>query len=217
MKNVLRKIINVLLIIVLLFAVFLFIVKFTGTANKSNFPVHLYEILTGSMEPTLKKRDEVSTGDVVLVINTKVDKLKVNDIISYYKDVDNDGRIDVITHRLVSIEDGNYTIVGDAEGALEETYTKEELSKILVGKVMFNRKAIVITFLFRFISTTYGFILCIALPLLYLFIRELIVLLSMSKNKEEEEKQDNSLDVTYDGVTYTEEQIKKMIEERENK
>ena len=219
MKNVLRKIINVLLIIVLLFAVFLFIVKFTGTANKSNFPVHLYEIITGSMEPTLKARSTYSngkkkTGDVVLVFRKNVDKLKEGDIIAYYTDIDYDGKYDIVTHRIVKIENGSYEIKGDAAGSLDETLTYMQMKDRIIGKIAFNNKLFFVSILYRFISTVYGFLILVVIPLGFLIVKEVITLVK-TINEEKEDSEDEGITVNYGGKKFSEEEIKQMITEKE--
>ncbi|MCR5564520.1 MAG: S26 family signal peptidase [Gammaproteobacteria bacterium] len=218
MKKVLRVTTNVILISLLIVTIGLFVLRISGSGAKINSPVHVYEILTGSMEPTLHKQStykngKKKTGDVVLVIKTKIEKLKEGDIVSYYTDINNDGKYEVVTHRLVSIENNKFRIVGDAEGSLDETLTLAQMNERFIGKVAFNHKLYVVTILYRFICTIYGFLLLIVLPLTFLIGKEIYTLIKTMKAPVEE----NESGVTYNGVTFSEEEIKKMIKEKEEK
>ena len=218
MKKVLRVTTNVILISLLIVTIGLFVLRISGSSAKINSPVHVYEILTGSMEPTLHKQStykngKKKTGDVVLVIKTKIEKLKEGDIVSYYTDINNDGKYEVVTHRLVSIENNKFRIVGDAEGSLDETLTLPQMNERFIGKVAFNHKLYVVTILYRFICTIYGFLLLIVLPLTFLIGKEIYTLIKTMKQPVEEEESG----VTYNGVTFSEEEIKKMIKEKEEK
>ena len=218
MKKVLRVTTNVILISLLIVTIGLFVLRISGSSAKINSPVHVYEILTGSMEPTLHKQStykngKKKTGDVVLVIKTKIEKLKEGDIVSYYTDINNDGKYEVVTHRLVSIENNKFRIVGDAEGSLDETLTLPQMNERFIGKVAFNHKLYVVTILYRFICTIYGFLLLIVLPLTFLIGKEIYTLIKTMKAPVEEDESG----VTYNGVTFSEEEIKKMIKEKEEK
>ena len=108
MKKVLKIIANFILWSLLIVTIGLFVLRISGSNLLSKTPLHLYEIITGSMEPTLKARSTYSngkkkTGDVVLVYRKNVDKLKEGDIIAYYTDIDYDGKYDIVTHRIVKI------------------------------------------------------------------------------------------------------------------
>lgn len=59
------------------------------------------EVISGSMEPTIK------VGDLIIV-NTKYDELKENDIITFY-----DEKGSFVTHRIIEIKDGEYITKGD--------------------------------------------------------------------------------------------------------
>ena len=219
MKKVLRVTTNVILISLLIVTIGLFVLRISGSQVVKKSPIHVYEILTGSMEPTLHKQSSYKngkkkTGDVVLVLKTKIDKLEEGDIISYYTDINNDGSYEVVTHRLVSIENNKYRIKGDAEGSLDETLTLSQMNERFIGKVAFNHKLYAVTILYRFICTIYGFLLLIVIPLTFLIGKEVYTLIKTLKSPVEEEE---SSTVTYNGVTFTEEEIKKMIKEKEEK
>ena len=87
--------------------------------NQNNiFGITIYEIVSGSMEPTINVKD--------LIVVSQTDKIKENDIITYR---DNN---DFITHRVIKIEGDILTTKGDSNNS---TDTKINKSKI-VGKVL---------------------------------------------------------------------------------
>ncbi|MCR5741383.1 MAG: S26 family signal peptidase [Gammaproteobacteria bacterium] len=195
-------------------SVILFILRISDSSALSKAKVQIFEILTGSMEPTLKGRseDSKSKGDIVICVKVDIDSLEEGDIVAYYYDIDKDGTYEVVVHRLVEISDNSYRIVGDNEGSMEETLTYNELQNRFVGKILFNRKSYIITFLYKIITNVFGFIFIIAVPLLYLIVKEIVVLIKTIKNNQEV---DNQNSVKYNGVVYKEEEILKMIEEKD--
>lgn len=212
MKKFVNFTINFTLVSLLIIVIGLFILRISDSNILKKAPVHLYEILTGSMEPTLHQREGKKKGDVVLVYDTNVNDIEEGDIISYYSDIFNNGTMEVVTHRVISIEDGHYDIKGDAEGALEEVLSFNQLEDRLVGKVLFNHKLYILSFLYRVIGSVYGFIFLIVIPLSYLIVREIMVIIKILAQRN---APDTSTSVKYDGRVYTEEEIKKMIEEKE--
>ena len=68
-----------------------------------------YIVVTDSMEP------EINVNDVVIVKNFKVDDLEVEDIITFYADVNYDGDKEIVTHYI-------YSITGSGEDAIIRTH-----------------------------------------------------------------------------------------------
>ncbi|MFA7561746.1 MAG: signal peptidase I [Candidatus Izemoplasmatales bacterium] len=58
-----------------------------------------YSVITRSMEPV------IMDGDFIIVGNAKYDELVPQDIISFYADFDNDGKKEIITHYIASVND----------------------------------------------------------------------------------------------------------------
>ena len=120
-KNIILDILIVLLVGVIIF----------GFINKNKpvpiFGYYFFNVLTGSMQPTLK------VGDNVIV--KKQNEYKVGDIISYkMNDI-------YVTHRIVKIEGDMITTKGDANDVEDPPFNK---SKIL-GKYVF--KSIILNFI----------------------------------------------------------------------
>ena len=63
-----------------------------------------YIVITESMEP------DIMVFDLIIVKNPKIDELEVDDIITFYADMNYDGEKDVITHYIYSI---NENVDGD--------------------------------------------------------------------------------------------------------
>ena len=62
-----------------------------------------YNVMTQSMEPVL------NVNDMIIVKNFKVEELEVDDIITFYSDIDYNGEEEIITHYI-------YSIIEDAPG-----------------------------------------------------------------------------------------------------
>ena len=198
-------------------AVSLFVLKLSGK-SLNNIPFQVSQIMTGSMEPTLhapttNKRGKTISGDVVIIIKKNINKLKEGDIIAYLTDINFDGIDDVVVHRIISITNDSVRIAGDAEGSLDETLTRTKFNSKYLGKIMLNHKAYITTWLFRILTQAWGFIVFIALPLLFMIVRTVLQLIKILKSNEEVEESS----VTYNGMTFTEDAIKQMIEEKEKK
>ncbi len=74
------------------------------------FGVQIYEVLTGSMEPTYR------VGSVIYVCKADAEKIDIGDTITYTMGTDTEL---VLTHRVVGIDEGNqtFTTKGDANKA----------------------------------------------------------------------------------------------------
>lgn len=88
-----------------------------------------YDILTGSMSPTIKP------GSLVVVKEVSPNEIKENDVITFKSDITNN----ITTHRAIEVNNnnGNITFVtkGDANNAKDPAILTENN---LIGKVMFQ-------------------------------------------------------------------------------
>lgn len=103
-------------------------------ANKSDSGVSIggyrvYDILTGSMSPTIKP------GSLVVVKEVSPNEIKTNDVITFKSDITNN----VTTHRAIKIMNNNgnleFVTKGDANNTQDPLPLNE---KLLVGKVKFQ-------------------------------------------------------------------------------
>lgn len=82
-----------------------------------------YTVVSGSMEPKLYP------GDIVLVINKNKSDFKVDDVITFEHDND------IVTHRIIDIQDDTYITKGDNNDAPDPFTVKYE---DIIGKVLFH-------------------------------------------------------------------------------
>lgn len=86
----------------------------------SVFGRYVLQIVTGSMDPTLKE------GDFIIVRKTDPDEIEAGDIISFYSEED-DVRGKIVTHRVEKINpDGSFTTRGDANPASDKKPVRKD-------------------------------------------------------------------------------------------
>ncbi len=101
--------IKTILFYVILFLLSMYIVfeVFIPNQTVKVFGFKPYNVMTQSMEPVL------NVNDMIIVKNFKVEELEVNDIITFYADIDYNGENEIVTHYIYSITEnspGDYTI-----------------------------------------------------------------------------------------------------------
>lgn len=141
-----------------------------------------YVIVSPSMVPT------INVQDAIIIRREEPENLKQGDIISFLA-TDSYYSGKVITHRIIGIEhaeDGSllYRTKGDNNNVADGTLVNEGN---VYGKVLFRIPWL--GYIRQFLSTYFGWILCIALPLLYLILSEVIKVRKMicQKRKQAEE------------------------------
>ena len=122
-RSLLSKIGNGILIagLVLITAFTAYVMVNAGRGKAvSLFGNYVLRVTTGSMEPS------IHVGDYIIVHKTSVDKLKKDDVISFYSE---ESRIkgELVTHRIVEINpDGTFTTMGDANTAKDSLPVRAE-------------------------------------------------------------------------------------------
>ncbi|MBS4171683.1 signal peptidase I [Bacillus sp. FJAT-49736] len=115
-------------------------------------------VLSGSMEPSLKP------GDVIVVKPIDPGKVKVNDVISY-----KNSRNHFVTHRVIEIvnkdEKRFFQTKGDANNIKDEGLVSSEQ---LGGSLLFHIPKV--GYLANFLTSSLGYIVLITIPLLILTI-----------------------------------------------
>ena len=93
-----------------------------------NFGWHMYDVLSGSMEP------ELPVGSLVYVRGTQPEEVKEGDIIAFYSSVENGG---AITHRVVenNVVSGKLRTKGDANDTEDPLPVEYEQ---YIGQVAFH-------------------------------------------------------------------------------
>ena len=117
-----RIIVDILLFITAIAIIFslygFYQLKFQNKTYFNLFGYTAFNVVTGSMSPTLE------IGDIILV---KIDNdVKKDDIVTYYKDEN------FITHRIIEINDNRIIARGDSNNSSDSPITKD----MIVGKVV---------------------------------------------------------------------------------
>ena len=122
-KQVMKWIVNILTVILLVILILVVygkcMVMFTGKDYPNYFGYTIFEVASGSMEPTLY------TNDVIL-IRLKRDKLKKDDIIAF------NGENAIITHRILFIDGDTLTVKGDNNNTIDMPIKRKDV----IGKVI---------------------------------------------------------------------------------
>lgn len=144
----------------------------------SIFNYRMFTVASGSMEPKYK------IGDVLFSKDVDASKVKVGDAITYLGKT-GDVANKVITHEVVKIEkdnDGKYIFhTKGLTNLVEDPIVYEEQ---LYGVVI--HKAVLLSFVYKIISSPVGFYAFIIIPIMYIIGSEIIA--SALERKEEELK-----------------------------
>lgn len=142
----------------------------------SIFNFRMFTVISGSMEPKYK------IGDVLIAKEVEPEKIKVGDNISYLGNV-NSFKDKVVTHQVVGIEkvDGNYYF--HTKGLANIVEDPLVSANQLYGKVIY--KCVIISLVYKIVSTNIGFYLFIIIPILYIISSEII---STLLDKEEKKR-----------------------------
>lgn len=159
-KKIISKILSSIFALTVCFCLFVLIqVLSRGYASFGKYS--FFKVVTASMEPNL------AVGEVILNKSIPMDEVNVGDIVSFRsQSPDMFGM--VITHRVVEIgndENGAKRLLtkGDANLSVDGRYVLEEN---FIGKVTWSSGKSIISRLIKFVSSGYGFIACVAFPLI---------------------------------------------------
>lgn len=146
-----------------------------------------YIIVSPSMVPNINVQDAIIIG------RTDPNDLKQGDIISYLA-TDSYYSGKVITHRIIGIEDVNGELLfrtkGDNNNVADGVLVNEDN---VYGKVLFRIPFL--GYVRQFLSTYFGWILCIALPILYLIMTEVVRVRKMLSNRKKMLREQEELEI----------------------
>ena len=172
--RILKIALNVIVtIFVILFFVVVCLQRFSNN-RLSFFDYRMFTVISGSMEP------KYVIGDVLISKKIDPSDVKVGDTISY---LGKEGTFanKVVTHEVVDIEkdaDGKYYFhTKGLANVIEDPIVYEDQ---LYGKVIY--KSVILSFIYKIISTNIGLFLFIVMPILYIIGSEI---LSVMLEKEE--------------------------------
>lgn len=120
-------------------------------------------VMTGSMEPTIEKNE--------FILIKECQTYHINDIATYLDVYDN-----LITHRILQIDENNFTTKGDSNEISDETTNIHNIQ----GKVVFHSKTLGIFYLYYL-----KFVVCIYIAIMFLvYLQE-----KLRREKKNEEEQ----------------------------
>lgn len=200
---------GVLLVFLVAMIAIALVQKVTGQQSQL-FGYSITRILTNSMEPS------IMTDDVILEKLYDGEQLSVGDIITFRAPEESsiyvEGMNYTITHRIESIEeteDGGYIITtkGDNNSRADD-FTIDETAVVSVYVTTLS----VMTIIFKIISNFWGFLVLIVLPLVFILIFQIVKLIKLKNMSSDSETTDQE-----EKITFTEEEIKRFIEEENKK
>ena len=179
-SKIINRALTVFLILVLLFAVYVFVVVVRSGPNQvpSVFGYSFLRVATGSMEPTIK------TGSLIIVQHTEPQAVQTGDVICFYSE---DPSIQGIpnTHRVIAIEgsedDLTFTTKGDAVEK-EDPYVVH--ADHLVGVY---RKSLQIGKLLDLIHSKFFFFFVLLIPLSVVIVFEFLRVKRLAKKETTDE------------------------------
>ena len=183
MKKVVLGIVNVFSVVAIVAALFILCTAvMTRSGEAPNILGHyVFRVMTGSMQPT------VPEDALIVVRKTGLSEIEPEDIISYYStDPLLDGSVN--THRVVAVEQQGESYIfrtkGDAN-AVEDHYPA--LGENVLGKVVFISYPLGVVV--NFLSSPVAFVVLILLPILIIFVSNLIRTVRSARTilKEEQE------------------------------
>lgn len=164
----LKKILDILETIILIISIFLctFILlqKFVFK-DKGVMGFKTYVIVTSSMEPYLE------VGDVILVKNVDINKLKADDIITY-KGMESDFAGKIITHKIKNIIEEEGKKIFYTQGTTNSMVDPAVYEEQILGKVIYKFK--VISLISKLVRSKVGYIILVFIPLIFIFVKEMI-------------------------------------------
>ena len=173
-KLIFKVIIYIIILPITIYNTYLLIMSyFKPNEIPSFFGIKSYEVISESMQPTLK------IGDVVIIKND-IDKInfKIGDIISYRK-----GKA-VITHRIVAFENDKYITKGEYNSFNDEEKVKfEEIEGKVIFKIPFLGK------IFFFLSNK----VVILLITILLYLMYIYIIKTQIKKKVRRKKRENNI------------------------
>ncbi|MGN1138866.1 MAG: signal peptidase I [Ruminococcus sp.] len=224
MKKKLSKIVNVVVtvLIVCVLIVSVLMAAVALTSRDTGVPNVLGKATISVLTDSMAGEDALcfNAGDMIIcdvVSEPDSATYKVGDVVTFQQDIDYDGVVDLVTHRIYKVnKDGTYLTKGDSN----ETYDQDpngtsqfpSVSNYDIVATYHGMKIPGIGNFFAYIRTPEGFFLCVLLPMILFFLYEAVrvVINIIAYNKE---KAIENAQAIVDSSVLTEEQKKRAIEE----
>ena len=196
-KKILKIALNIFVWVFVVFSVLMTVLALAAQSNADGVPSLggkcFLTVASDSMSPTFDQGD-LLIGD--MLTNEEKKSLKVDEVITFYADLDGNGSTELNSHRIVGI---NY----DSQGNVESYVTKGDnpntnmveddspvLWQFVIAKWNQKDKIANVGGFLNFLQTPKGFLITIVLPLVAFFLYEVYVfiktLLNLKKKKETE-------------------------------
>lgn len=174
--RILKKILNVFVTIFVIFFLLIVLLQRFSDNKISFFDFRLFTVITGSMEP------KYNVGDVLVAKAIDVNEIKIGDTISYLGS-SGSFKNKVVTHEVVDIEkdvDGKYIFhTQGINNLIEDPIVYEDQ---LYGKVIY--KTVILSFIYKVISTNIGMFIFVVIPILYIVSSELLTFMLEKADKK---------------------------------
>ena len=182
-KKVWRIVGNVFIWLFIAFSVIVTVFAFSAKANDDVVTIAgkiISPVLTPSMDGDAMKKGDIIISQKISPDDAK--KLEVGDIITFRVDLDQDGKLDINTHRIVERvseeldEEGNLTkVTYKTKGDNNEFNDNYDITDdVVLGKYTGKRIPLLGNFI-AFLMTPTGFFICIVIPLILFFLFEIIM------------------------------------------
>ena len=178
-KRILKIALNVFIWVFVVFAVFITTLVITAQNSADGVPEIggkcVINILTDSMSPTFK------AGDLIIgkkLSEAEKQNLKKDDVITFYADLNGDGRTELNTHRIIEVNLSSsgdvisYTTKGDNK--VTNQTADEAVAWGRVISIWTNDKIPSVGAFISFLQTQTGFLVVIVVPLLAFFVYQLV-------------------------------------------
>ncbi len=147
-------------------------------------------VKTNSMEPTIKK------GDFIIMEECEPSNLEIGDVIAFFATEEN--QVIIKTHRIVNIDDSPSGRSFITRGDNNDINDSVPVFPSDVIGIWDNVRFAKVGTILDFISSKYGFLFCIVLPLLILFVYQIfkfIVVIIEEKNAAFGKKSGNNKNI----------------------
>ncbi len=182
--SIIKKVINILVVVLLAAFVIVVCLQRFSENKISFFNYRMFTVISGSMKP------KYDIGDVLISKKVDASTIKVGDTITY-NGVSGDFKGKVITHQVIAInKDSHGKYIFRTRGLANLVEDPIVSEKDILGLVIY--RSVILSNIYRIVSTKIGFYLFIILPLLYVIGSEMVSAL-LNKEEKRREKLNGSL------------------------
>ena len=168
MMKILKKIgsalTGILVAVELVAIIFIVVMRLSGGVP-SLFGYNLFVIVSPSMEP------EICVGDIIISKEYDGELLYEGQVITYLGK-EGDVKDKIVTHKVVNVLNGGETVItrGVANSSNDPAIGKDDIISVMVYKTFLIGK------IYSLLSTTWGFLLLVLIPMMTLIVSEIVSL-----------------------------------------